>query len=205
MLVMDRENEASGQKKCRNFTHLVNVHRIRPVVSTALTEHYCVSGRSPRADRGMIDCGAGLSQVRIIQYWAAGAWRSLLQRGLPGLVAASLFALAHSGAHAQWTGGTGPESSVIEKGTASYYGVAHQGRRTADGSRFNPNELTAAHPWLPFGTKVSVTLQATGRSVVVTITDRLYSARRIIDLSMAAARLLGMAHQGIGTVSLSPA
>jgi rare lipoprotein A len=93
---------------------------------------------------------------------------------------------------------------VSETGTASYYGHAHQGKRTADGSRFDLNELTAAHPWLPFGTKVSVTLQATGRSVVVTITDRLYSARRVIDLSMAAARVLGMIQQGVATVSLTP-
>jgi rare lipoprotein A len=205
MVAMDRENQASGQKKCRNFTYLVKFHRIRSVVSTALTEHYCVYARQPSANPGMIGCGADLSQMRIVQYWAEGAWRGLLQRGLPGLVATALFALVHSGAHAQRAEATGSGDWVIEKGTASYYGAAHQGRRTADGSRFNPNELTAAHPWLPFGTKVSVTLQDTGRSVVVTITDRLYSARRVIDLSMAAARLLGMVRQGVGTVSLSPA
>ena len=110
----------------------------------------------------------------------------------------------HGGAHAQRTEAAATENWVSETGTASYYGIAHQGRRTAAGTRFDPNELTAAHPWLPFGTKVQVTLQDTGRSVVVTITDRLYSARRVIDLSMAAARLLGMVHRGIGTVSLSP-
>jgi rare lipoprotein A len=205
MLVMDRKNQARCQKKCHNFTYLVNVHRIRSVVSTALTEHYCVYGRSPTENPGMIGCDADLSQMRVLQYWAGDAWKGLLQRGLPGLIGAALFALVHSGAHAQRAELTGSEGRVIERGTASYYGAAHQGRRTADGSRFNPNELTAAHRWLPFGTKVSVTLQDTGRSVVVTITDRLYSARRVIDLSMASARLLGMVRQGVGTVSLSPA
>ncbi len=202
---MDRENKASGQKKCRNFTNLVNVHRSRPIVSTALSEHYCVPGRSPSKKPGMTGDAAGLLRLRIMQYWAEDAWRRLGQRGQLGLIAAAMFALLHTGAHAQRAEVTTPDGWVSETGTASYYGRAHQGRRTAAGTRFDPNELTAAHPWLPFGTKVYVTLQDTGRSVVVTITDRLYSARRVIDLSMAAARLLGMVHRGVGTVSLSPA
>ena len=56
--------------------------------------------------------------------------------------------------------------------------------------------LTAAHPWLPFGTKVRVTLAGTSRTVIVTITDRLYSGRRVVDLSVAAARELGMINRG---------
>jgi rare lipoprotein A len=124
-----------------------------------------------------------------------------LQRVLPGLAAAALWRTAAPMRRPEATGGA---TWVSETGTASYYGYAHQGRRTADGSRFDLNELTAAHPWLPFGSKVSVTLQGTGRSVVVTITDRLYSARCVIDLSMAAARILGMVRQGVATVSLSP-
>ena len=64
--------------------------------------------------------------------------------------------------------------------------------------------LTAAHRWLPFGTKVRVTLAATGKAVIVTITDRLYSKRRVIDLSTAAAATLGILHAGIAQVSLSP-
>lgn len=92
-----------------------------------------------------------------------------------------------------------------ESGLASYYGSAHQGRRTAAGTRFDQKELTAAHPWLPFGTRVRVTLEGTGRSVIVVITDRLYSSRRIVDLSLAAAQTLGMIRQGVATVSLTPA
>jgi len=93
---------------------------------------------------------------------------------------------------------------VGESGYASYYGRAHQGRRTAFGARFDQENLTAAHPWLPFGSQVRVTLTGTERSVVVTITDRLYSNRRVIDLSLAAARSLGMVAQGVAKVSLAP-
>ncbi len=94
---------------------------------------------------------------------------------------------------------------VGEHGTASYYGPKQDGRRSASGVRFDQRLLTAAHPWLPFGTKVRVTLGETGRSVIVTITDRLYSTRRIVDLSVAAARELGMIRSGIAEVSLAPA
>jgi rare lipoprotein A len=96
------------------------------------------------------------------------------------------------------------ENGVDQKGIASYYGPKQNGRRTADGSVFNQQEMTAAHPWLPFGTRIRVTLLQTGRSVIVTITDRLPSHRRIVDLSVAAARELGIIRQGVAMVSLSP-
>jgi rare lipoprotein A len=140
-----------------------------------------------------------------MEYWPVAALRRVLQRGLPGLAIAALLAATHGGIHAQRAEARAPQGWVGETGTASYYGSAHQGRRTADGGRFDQNKLTAAHPWLPFGSKVRVTLRRTGRSVVVTITDRLPAARRVIDLSSAAAQMLGMVHQGVGTVSLAPA
>jgi rare lipoprotein A len=92
---------------------------------------------------------------------------------------------------------------LVESGVASYYGAAHQGRRTASGTRFDQNVLTAAHPWLPFGTRMRVTVGGSDRSVVVVVTDRLYSQRRIVDLS-AAARKLGIVQRGLATVSLTP-
>src|SRR3712207_1328517 len=95
--------------------------------------------------------------------------------------------------------------ATIQQGVASYYGPKQNGRRTADGSRFNQQEMTAAHPWLPFGTRIRVTLLETGRSVIVTITDRLPSRRRVVDLSLAAARELGMVQRGIAMVALSHA
>ena len=101
---------------------------------------------------------------------------------------------AQFGASGDWKG---------ETGVASFYGQAHQGKRTAGGSLFNQMALTAAHPWLPFGTKVLVTVQQTGRTVVVTINDRLPSGRRVIDVSLAAARALGFVSQGLAQVSLA--
>jgi rare lipoprotein A len=91
-----------------------------------------------------------------------------------------------------------------ERGTASYYGPKQDGRLSASGVRFDQRLLTAAHPWLPFGTRIRVTMGETGRSVIVTITDRLYSTRRIVDLSLAAARELGMIRSGIAEVTLDP-
>jgi len=95
--------------------------------------------------------------------------------------------------------------TTIQQGVASYYGPKQNGRRTADGSVFNQQEMTAAHPWLPFGSRIRVTLLDSERSVIVTITDRLPSRRRVVDLSVAAARELGMIRRGIAMVALSPA
>jgi rare lipoprotein A len=94
---------------------------------------------------------------------------------------------------------------VGETGKASYYGPRYHGRRSASGLRFDQRALTAAHPWLPFGTKVRVVLAGSSRSVIVTITDRLYSSRRIVDLSVAAARELGIIRRGVAEVTLVPA
>ncbi|MED5546028.1 MAG: septal ring lytic transglycosylase RlpA family protein [Pseudomonadota bacterium] len=93
---------------------------------------------------------------------------------------------------------------TIGSGVASYYGVKFAGRRTASGAIFDPEELTAAHPSLPFGTQVQVTNPSNGESVVVTITDRgPYHGNRIIDLSKAAAREIGIMRRGSGTVELA--
>lgn len=89
-------------------------------------------------------------------------------------------------------------------GLASWYGGPRwQGRRTASGTVFNEHELTAAHATLPLGSQVMVTVPATGRSVVVTITDRPGTRSRIIDLSRAAAAELGILRQGVAKVELS--
>jgi rare lipoprotein A len=80
-------------------------------------------------------------------------------------------------------------------GRASYY--AHPGR-TASGGRFNPHGLTAAHRSLPFGTKLRVSDPRSGRSVVVTVNDRgPFTGGRVLDLSLGAARVLGMTQRGV--------
>ena len=92
---------------------------------------------------------------------------------------------------------------VGSRGMASWYGPGFNGRRSANGERYNQNGLTAAHRSLPFGTKVKVTNVRTGRSVVVRITDRGPHVRgRIIDLSAAAARIVGVMHSGVAPVQL---
>lgn len=86
-------------------------------------------------------------------------------------------------------------------GLASWYGPGFHGRRSASGERFNQNALTAAHRSLPFGTKVRVTNKRNGRSIVVRINDRGPHVRgRIIDLSAAAARTLGVMQSGVAPV-----
>jgi rare lipoprotein A len=89
------------------------------------------------------------------------------------------------------------------KGIASYYGYDFSGNKTATGERFNPNGMTAAHRSLPFGTRVRVTNTHNGRSVVVRINDRgPYIRGRVIDLSLGAARILGMMSSGVAPVRI---
>ncbi len=90
-----------------------------------------------------------------------------------------------------------------QTGLASWYGPAHRGLRTANGERFNPQALTAAHRTLAIGSIVRVTDLATGKSVKVRINDRGPHVRgRIIDLSVAAAQALGVRDDGVSRVKL---
>jgi rare lipoprotein A len=87
---------------------------------------------------------------------------------------------------------------TVETGKVAWYGRKFAGRRTASGERFNPDALTMAHKTLPFGTKVKVTNTKTGKSVVVRVNDRgPTQPDRIGDLSLAAARALGMVRSGV--------
>jgi peptidoglycan lytic transglycosylase len=89
-------------------------------------------------------------------------------------------------------------------GTASWYGRLHQGKRTASGERFDRYAMTAAHPSLPFGSRVRVTNLENGRSEIVRVNDRgPYVSGRIIDLSYAAARALGIARKGLARVRVT--
>jgi rare lipoprotein A len=93
---------------------------------------------------------------------------------------------------------------MIETGQASWYGQAHHGRLTASGERFDMNALTAAHPTLPFGTRLRVVNLDNDRHVDVRINDRGPAIPgRIIDLSYGAARVLGAVGTGIIPVRLS--
>ena len=88
-------------------------------------------------------------------------------------------------------------------GLASWYGPGFHGSPSASGETFNQNAMTAAHRTLPFGTQVLVTNMDNGHSVVVRINDRgPYAGDRVIDLSTAAARVLGLIQSGVAPVRL---
>jgi rare lipoprotein A len=90
-----------------------------------------------------------------------------------------------------------------QTGVASWYGEHWQGRTTASGKPFDERKLTAAHRTLPLNTRVRVTNLKTGQSVEVTITDRgPYAGGRVIDLSKAAAKKLGMLKEGLVPVRI---
>ena len=85
-------------------------------------------------------------------------------------------------------------------GLASFY---TEGSRTASGERLNPTELTAAHPSLPFGTRVRVTSVDTGRSVIVRVNDRgPFVKGRVLDVSYSAAKQLDMTKRGVAKVKI---
>ena len=88
--------------------------------------------------------------------------------------------------------------SAVQEGLVSWYGAAFHGRPTASGERFDSEDLTMAHPTLPFGTEVKVTNLRNNRSVVVRVNDRgPHVGRRIADLSRAAAAQIGMLRRGV--------
>jgi len=96
-----------------------------------------------------------------------------------------------------------PDAATIERGRVSLYGDEFAGKTTASGDVFDPDALTMAHRSLPFGTRVRVTNTENHRSVEVTVTDRgPFVAGRIADLSLAAARQIGMVAHGVVEATL---
>jgi rare lipoprotein A len=92
----------------------------------------------------------------------------------------------------------GPRTA--SNGVASFY---TEGTETASGEKYDMHELTAAHPTLPFGTKLRVTNVSTGRSVTVRVNDRgPYAKGRVVDVSYSAAEALGMVNKGVANVKL---
>jgi rare lipoprotein A len=91
-------------------------------------------------------------------------------------------------------------TQVASQGVASFY---TEGQQTASGEKFDTHDLTAAHPTLPFGTRLRVTNVSTGRSVTVRVNDRgPYVPGRVVDVSHSAANALGMVQSGIAKVKL---
>ena len=121
-------------------------------------------------------------------------WAVALGASLP------LAACAH---HYRFPPAQAPSVGLVEVGIASWYGPGYDGKRTSSGERFDQDDLTAAHASWQFGTRVRVTYLGTGRSVVVRINDRFPNHKgRVIDLSRAAARQIGLIGPGTGRVRL---
>ena len=91
-------------------------------------------------------------------------------------------------------------TEIASNGVASFY---TEGTKTASGEKFNTHDLTAAHPTLPFGTRLRVTNVTNGQAVTVRVNDRgPYIQGRIVDVSYSAADALGMVGKGLANVSL---
>jgi rare lipoprotein A len=96
-----------------------------------------------------------------------------------------------------------PRHGRVQTGVASFYGGEFEGRLTASGAIYRGRRMTCAHRTLPFGTVLRVTDVETRRSVVVEVNDRgPYAKGRIVDLSMAAARKLGIVDRGLARVTV---
>jgi rare lipoprotein A len=123
-------------------------------------------------------------------------------------VVASLLSINPMSAAPTATKAQGNRKSIKTRyiGTASWYGEQHQGRKMANGQRFDRHKLTAASWYFPLGTTLRVENVKNGASVVVTVTDRGPNLRlhRMIDLSEAAAARLGYVEQGLTPVFIYP-
>ena len=97
----------------------------------------------------------------------------------------------------------GDVRNLIGEGMASYYSSEFAGSHTASGERFDPDAMTAAHRTLSFGSRVAVTNLTNGKEVIVRINDRgPWGKGRVIDISYAAAKEIGMHRSGTARVRL---
>ena len=124
-------------------------------------------------------------------------YRKAMQKTIPMLVAALV--LFSGPVHA--SGFTCAEE--IQRGVASWYGPGFEGALTQSEELFNPASLSAAHPFLPFGTVVKVVNMRNNKSVTVKVNDRgAFDKERVIDLSQGAAQEIGMIDDGTAAVAI---
>ncbi|MBZ6377422.1 hypothetical protein B5C34_05015 [Pacificimonas flava] len=155
-------------------------------VAASLMMFRLLSAPEPVADDGPVLLGAGKAGV-----------------DLPEPAAEELAAAEASAEAALPDADVAAPASPAGEGQASYYGPGLEGNPTASGETFDPEKLTAAHRSLPIGSMVRVTHSRSGESVTVRINDRgPFHGNRIIDLSVAAARELGMLNSGTARVRL---
>ncbi len=119
------------------------------------------------------------------------------------LLAMALLASCGS-THSAGKGPSAPRGTAAQKGLGSYYASKFAGRKTASGTIYRPNQMTAAHNTLPFGTVIRVTNTRNGRSVEVTVTDRgPHTKGYIVDVSRRAAVQLDIIEAGVVPVEVT--
>jgi rare lipoprotein A (peptidoglycan hydrolase) len=129
---------------------------------------------------------------RLFFFWAALRWVPLMFLIAPAMEAPLVAHLSDA-----------PKPIKTWVGNASWYGPEFNGRKTADGERFDSESLTAAHPNLPFGSLVRIVNPRTGQFEIVRINDRgPYQEGREIDVSYRVARKIGLIHSGVSQVRL---
>jgi rare lipoprotein A len=129
---------------------------------------------------------------RLFIFWAAIRWVPLMFLIAPAMEAPLVAHLSDP-----------PKPIKTWVGNASWYGPEFDGRKTANGERFDAESLTAAHPNLPFGSLVRIVNTRTGKFEVVRINDRgPYQEGREIDVSYRVARKIGLIHSGVSQVRL---
>jgi rare lipoprotein A len=129
---------------------------------------------------------------RLFFLWAAVRWVPLMFLIAPAMEAPLVAHLSDP-----------PKPIKTWVGNASWYGPEFDGRKTANGERFDAESLTAAHPNLPFGSLVRVVNTRSGKFEVVRINDRgPYQEGREIDVSYRVARKIGLIHSGVSQVRL---
>jgi rare lipoprotein A len=133
-------------------------------------------------------------------------WRTTVTKIIPFfiLVLVAAFLAACGASHPKHAASAAGGSPGVQKGKAVYYSSVFNGKKTASGEIYDESKLTAAHRSLPFNTLVKVTNLKNGKSVVVKINDRgpFGKKERIIDLSLAAARQIGMLKAGVVDVKV---
>ena len=137
--------------------------------------------------------------ARILQRWCGARLLPLVVLGLLAACSSSR-SVSHGSSHAPHDA---PRGAYTQTGLGSYYAAKFAGRSTASGSVYRPDQMTAAHNTLPFGTLIRVTNTRNGRSVEVTVTDRgPHTKGYIVDVSHRAAVQLDIIEAGVVPVQL---
>lgn len=185
--------------RARTSYELSRMHRNAPLVSAAGVRNVVQLFAVVLAAASLAACAQSSVGTRKSEFIAAGQQPSLEHNRRASFVTSKRVAVSKR--HSPFPSNKNvAETPVASHGLASFY---TEGTQTANGEKFDTHELTAAHPTLPFGTRLRVTNVATGRSVTVRVNDRgPFVPGRVVDVSYSAAETLGMVRGGVAKVKL---